>query len=206
MGGGGAGGSGGAGGADTSMSFFVTSATSATGNLGGLEAADALCLTLATAVGQGTKTWHAYLSTENPAVNAGERIGSGPWYNALGMMVAADLAELHAPKDGDYALFVDEEGNSINGQWDGSPTPNEHDILTGTNPDGTVATGMTCADWMSDSAADTALVGHSDGLGPGGDDAANYRPWNSVHDMQDCSDTGPRGGAGRFYCFAVVGN
>jgi hypothetical protein len=188
------------------MTFFITSTGNPTGNLGGLEAADMKCQTLAMAVGQGTKTWHAYLSTENPAVNASDRIGSGPWYNALGKLVAADLAELHAPLVGDYMLLVDENGDPIPGNWPGSVGDTEHDILTGTNADGTLATGKTCADWTSDSNMDTAVVGHSDGLGPGGDTADNYRPWNSSHDMQDCSDTAPRGGAGRIYCFAVVGN
>lgn len=188
------------------LSFFVTSATSATGNLGGLTGADATCQRLAAAVGQGTKAWRAYLSAERDVttgqpVNARDRIGSGPWYNASLQLVANTVAELHA-RSGDAALFVDERGQRINGQWTGSPTPVEHDILTGSNADGTVATGLTCSDWTSAATTQTAQVGHSDGLGPNQSTAGTLSSWNAAHTSQDCSNTAPRGGAGRLYCFA----
>jgi hypothetical protein len=118
-----------------SMSFFVSSTTHATGNLGGLGEADALCLKLASAVGHGSQTWRAYLSVErdvmngNQRTNARDRIGTGPWYNANNALVANTLAELHS-RPGDAALFLDERGQRINGQWTGSPSPVEHDILT----------------------------------------------------------------------------
>ena len=130
-----------------SVSFFVTSATNSTGNLGGLAGADATCQQLATAAGHGSRTWRAYLSVERDASNnnlpthARNRIGTGPWYNASLVLVANNLTELHA-RAGDAALFLDERGTRINGQWTGSPTPNQHDILTGSNADGTVATGL----------------------------------------------------------------
>src|SRR5262249_14460950 len=124
-----------------------------------------------------------------------------PWRNAKGVVVANSLAELHARK-GDAAVFVDERGQQINGQWTGSPSPVEHDILTGSNADGTLMMGMTCADWTSDSAAIAAQVGHSDGLGPNQDQSGSLSAWNSAHANQTCSNTAPRGGAGRIYCFA----
>lgn len=192
---------------NASLSFFVTSTTSVTGNLGGLAGADATCQRLAAAVGQGGRSWAAYLSAErdasngNRATNARDRIGTGPWYNANQILVAANLVELHA-RVGDAALFVDERGQRINGQWTGSPTPNQHDILTGTNADGTVLSGATCADWTSGSAGDVGQVGHSDGLGPNQSTAGALASWNSSHTTLNCSDTAPRGGAGRFYCFA----
>ena len=188
------------------LSFFVTSATSVTGNLGGLAGADATCQRLAAAVGQGGRTWRAYLSAERDAatgqaVHARDRIGAGPWYNANLQMVANTVGELHA-RSGDASLFVDERGQRINGQWTGSPTPVEHDILTGSNADGTVATGLTCSDWTSSSAAQAAQVGHSDGLGPNQSTAGALSSWNSAHANQNCENTAPRGGAGRLYCFA----
>ncbi len=193
------GGTAGAGGAGSMVTFFVTSATSMTGNLGGIEAADTLCDTLATAAGHTGHTWRAYLSTSTE--NAGERIGQGPWYNSAGVLLANNLTDLHA-MNGDYELFLDENGDPINGQWDGSPEPNEHDILTGSNRDGTLATGLTCEDWTSDSDQIAAQVGHSDGLGPNGSADPMYQPWNTTHTSESCADTAPRGGAGRFYCFA----
>ena len=99
-------------------------------------------------------------------------------------------------------MFVDERGQRINGQWTGSPTPVEHDILTGSNADGTLAAGLTCADWTSTSADVAAQVGHSDGFGPGQNRAGPLASWNSAHANQNCANTAPRGGAGRFYCFA----
>ena len=193
--------------ASNPLSFFVTSATSTTGNLGGLAGADATCQRLAAAVGQGNRFWHAYLSAErdtasgNQAVNARDRIGIGPWHNAAGTLVANNLTELHA-RTGDAALFVDERGQRINGQWTGSPTPNQHDIMTGSNADGTLMRGFTCADWTSGSASDFGQVGHSDGMGPNQSTAGALASWNSAHSNQNCADTAPRGGGGRFYCFA----
>jgi hypothetical protein len=203
------------------MTFFVSSQKNTTGNLGGLAGADARCQSLAVAVGLGTKMWHAYLSVEHDAANgngptnARDRIGSGPWFNANGVMLAGDLASLHA-RAGDPAVFIDEHGNMINGQWTGSPPPIEHDILTGSNPDGTLAPGRTCLDWTSQSAAiagapdggnlGVARVGHTDGFGPMCSTATtpvNYTSWSSAHDNAGCDNTAPRGGAGRIYCFAV---
>ena len=190
-----------------SMSFFVTSATSATGNLGGLAGADATCLRLAAAAGQGSRTWRAYLSVErdpangNQPTNARDRIGGGPWYNASLVLVANNVAELHS-RTGNADVFVDERGQRINGQWTGSPTPNQHDILTGSNADGTLLQGSTCSDWTSDSAAVTAQVGHSDGMGQNQSTAGTNSSWNSAHANLNCADTAPRGGGGRFYCFA----
>lgn len=190
-----------------SVSFFVTSATNSTGNLGGLAGADATCQQLATAAGHGSRTWRAYLSVERDASNnnlpthARNRIGTGPWYNASLVLVANNLTELHA-RAGDAALFLDERGTRINGQWTGSPTPNQHDILTGSNADGTVATGLTCSDWTSSSTDVKARVGHSDGLGPGQSTSGALASWNAAHDNQNCSNTVPLGGSGRFYCFA----
>jgi Protein of unknown function (DUF1554) len=189
------------------MSFFVTSATSATGNLGGLSGADATCQRLAAAAGQGGRPWRAYLSVERDPTNANrvtharDRIGAGPWYNANLVLLANNVAELHS-RSGDAAVFTDERGQRINGQWTGSPTPNEHDILTGSNADGTLATGLTCADWTSDSSAAVGQVGHSDGMGPNQSTAGPLASWNSAHANQNCANTVPRGGAGRFYCFA----
>ena len=190
-----------------SLSFFVSSATSVTGNLGGLAGADATCQRLASAAGQGSRTWRAYLSAErdpsngNQRTNARDRIGTGPWYNANRALIANTVAELHA-HTGDAALFLDERGQRINGQWTGSPSPVEHDILTGSNADGTLAEGLTCADWTSDSATVAAQVGHSDGMGPNQSTAGALSSWNSAHANQNCANTAPRGGAGRIYCFA----
>ena len=191
---------------DPLMTFFVSSDTHPTGNLGGLAGADKRCQTLADAVGAGDRTWRAYLSAEkgdgDQPVHARDRIGQGPWHNAALELVAANLDELHA-LDGDHALFLDENGGMVNGQWADSPTPNEHDILTGSDRDGMLLSGLTCADWTSEDAALLAQVGHSDGLGPMMSDAEQYRPWNSVHESGGCNDTAPKGGAGKIYCFAV---
>ncbi|HVZ33302.1 MAG TPA: hypothetical protein VG963_12810, partial [Polyangiaceae bacterium] len=138
----------------TALSFFVSSDTSKTGNLGGLAGADARCQRLAAAVGAGNKTWRAYLSVERDetnggaATNARDRIGTGPWYNAKGVLLASDLTSLHA-RTGDAEVFLDEHGNEINGQWIGSPAPLEHDILTGSDAQGRLLAGKTCADWTS---------------------------------------------------------
>jgi hypothetical protein len=189
--------------AAANMSFFVTSDTSKTGKLGGLTGADKRCADLAAAVGSTGKTWVAYLSAETAgpggaAVNAKDRIGTGPWFNSKGVMVAATLTELHTRK-GDYKVFIDEKGNYINGQWVGSPKPNEHDILTGSKVDGTVSPGETCTDWTGTTG--NSRVGHTDGLGPNQDTTGGKDIWNSVH-TGSCADTAPGGGAGRLYCFA----
>ena len=191
----------------SSLSFFVTSAKSTTGNIGGLRGADALCQNLAQAAGAGGKTWRAYLSVERDADNgnrptdARSRIGNGPWVNAKGVTVAANVTELHSRR-GDATVFVDEKGQQINGQWPGSPSPVEHDIMTGSAADGTLLAGLTCGDWTSDSTAAFGQVGHSDGLGPGGDTSGALSSWNAAHTNQNCANTAPRGGAGRIYCFA----
>ena len=189
------------------LSFFVTSATNPTGNLGGLRGADALCQNLATAVGAGSKTWLAYLSVEhdadngNSATNARARIGAGPWVNAAGVTVAANVNDLHARR-GDASVFVDERGQRINGQWTGSPAPVQHDILTGSAADGSLMPGFTCTDWTSSSSSIAAQVGHADGFGPNQDTSGSLSSWNSAHASASCADTAPRGGAGRIYCFA----
>ena len=206
--------------ANPTMSFFVSSQTNPTGDLGGLAGADLRCQQLAQAAGVPSANWRAYLSVERgPTVAGGpiharDRIGSGPWYNARGALVAESVEALHA-RAGDASLFVDEHGVPIHGQWTGSGTPNEHDILTGSNPDGTVAYGKTCMDWMSSAGPGdagvpdgggglVARVGHSDGIGPQCSTATSptdYTSWNSSHDNAGCNDTAPRGGAGRIYCF-----
>ena len=188
-------------------SFFVSSATSVTGNLGGLSGADQTCQRLAAAAGQGARAWRAYVSVERDPANgnrpthARDRIGTGPWYNVNLRPVANNLAELHS-RTGDADVFVDERGQRINGQWTGSPSPVEHDILTGSNADGTVAMGLTCADWTSSGSDVAAQVGHSDGMGPGQSTTGTLSSWNSAHANQNCANTAPRGGAGRLYCFA----
>ncbi len=193
---------------DTSMSFFVSSAKSTTGNIGGLAGADALCQSLAQSAGAGNKTWRAYLSVERDASNnnqprnARDRIGNGPWLNQKGVTVAANVTALHA-RTGDATVFVDERGQQINGQWTGSPAPNEHDIMTGSNADGTLLTGFTCGDWTSAATTTRGQVGHADGLGPGQSTAGALSSWNSAHANTNCSNTAPGGGAGRIYCFAV---
>lgn len=190
------------------LGFFVTSDKSMTGNLGGLPGADARCKALAEAVGAGERTWRAYLSVEKDAANGGgptharDRIGKGPWYNAKGVLLAEDVDALHA-RTGDAELFLDEKGEKINGQWEGSPMPNEHDVLTGSNAEGRVVPGKTCADWTSAEATLFAQVGHSDGLGPMRNSAAPFNSWQSSHESGGCNNTSPRGGAGRLYCFAA---
>ena len=196
----GAAGTGGATTANAMMNFFVTSDTSTTANLGGLTGADARCQRLAAAVGHGSKTWRAYLSVASPATNARDRIGDGPYYNSQGMMLAATKDALHA-RSGDSTLFIDELGRRINGQWQGSPTPNQHDILTGSTLTGMLMAGNTCGDWTG--TGTNSQVGHADGLGPNMNSAAPYNQWAGAH-TGTCSDTAPGGGAGKLYCF--VGN
>lgn len=190
---------------DNSMSFFITSVGSGDGaNLGGLAGADAHCAALAGAVGAGGKTWAAYLSTQaaggQAAINARDRIGSGPWYNAKGTMIAANVAQLHSEEAmTGKENSLSEAGNMINGRGD---TPNQHDILTGSQVDGTAypaGSDMTCNNWTSNSAG-SAQVGHFDRQGGG----ANPTSWNSAHGSRSCSqeDLIATGGNGYFYCFA----
>ena len=185
---------------DTSMSFFVTSASPGDGaNLGGLDGADAHCQTLASAAGADGKTWHAYLSTS--AVNARDRIGDGPWHNAKGELIASTVDELHGDANKlTKQTALTEKGDVINGRGD---TPNQHDILTGSNADGTVAAGMTCEDWTSNASASKAFVGHHDRIGL--KDDAPSKSWNASHPSRGCSaeDLPKSGGAGYFYCFAA---
>jgi len=191
-----------------SMGFFVTSAKSKTGNLGGLAGADKICQSLAAAVGQGEKTWRAYLSADrdpannNNPTNARDRIGTGPWFNANGLMVGNDLADLHARR-GNSILLVDERGQMIPGNWPNSPKPTEHDVLTGSTAEGMLMAGKTCNSWTSESADLKAQIGHIDGVGLGGNTAGASASWNSAHESRGCNDTAPGGGAGRFYCFAA---
>ena len=188
----------------TSVSFFITSVGSGDGaNLGGIAGADAHCQKLATAVGAGDRTWRAYLSgTENgKPVNAKDRIGAGPWFNAKGVQIAANVAELHseAAKTGKEGS-LNEKGEMVNGRGD---KPNMHDILTGSNLDGTAFTDgqdHTCNNWTSNSTGE-AQVGHHDRQGGG----TNPTSWNSAHASKGCSQQNlvGTGGAGLFYCFAA---
>jgi hypothetical protein len=195
------------------LSFFVTSSTQ-DGNLGGLSGADDICQELADAVGAGDKDWAAYLSAANSGqpIHARTRIGEGPWFNALGMMVAADLTALHE-LTGNADLFVTETGEKVNGQWNGANgmggnPVNEHDIVTGSGPDGMLMmTDMatTCNDWTSNEVTPGPQVGHSDGMGPGmATDMPRFISWNGGHATQGCSSAllAPSGSTGRFYCFA----
>jgi hypothetical protein len=191
------------------LSFFVTSSTQ-DGNLGGLMGADAICDRLATAVGAGDKTWRAYLSAENGGmpVHARERIGAGPWMNAMGMMVAANLTALHAPTlVGDPDLFITEKGEKVNGQWNGAAV-NEHDIMTGSDSNGMLimTDATTCADWTSNTLAPGPQVGHSDGMGPSMDTSMpRFTSWNGGHASRGCSSEllSMSGSTGRLYCFAA---
>lgn len=184
-------------GGGTMMNFFVSSDTSPDGNFGGLMGADERCQSLAAAVGEGGKVWRAYLSTENPPTNARDRIGPGPYYNAAGAMIAADKDALHMMM-GNADVFLTEQGDKVNGQWDQSPDPNEHDIVTGSTADGMVQAGATCDDWTSSDG--DMRVGHSDGLGPGGSMMMQYVSWNSSH-TAPCDDPESTGGAAKIYCF-----
>jgi hypothetical protein len=180
------------------MSFFVTSSNPGSGgNLGGLDGADAHCQSLAEAAGAGDKTWRAYLSTSS--ADAKDRIGNGPWYNAAGVMIAESVADLHGDANNLTAeTALNEQGDSPN--YIGGPQPLQHDVLTGTNADGT-ASEMTCNNWTDGTANSTAMLGHADRLGrnPG------VNSWNAVHASQGCAmeNLAPTGGAGMFYCFAI---
>ncbi len=184
---------------DTSMSFFITSAGPGDGaNLGGLEGADAQCQKLADAAGAGGKTWRAYLSSGT--ANAKDRIGAGPWHNAKGELIANDVAELHSDANKiSKQTGLTESGAMVNGRGD---TPNMHDILTGTQADGTLAAGMTCDDWTNNGAGQ-AFVGHHDRIGLRDD--APSKSWNASHPSRGCSkdDLPKSGGNGLFYCFAA---
>jgi len=190
------------------MTFFVTSAGPGDGgNLGGLDGADRHCTTLATAAGATGKTWRAYLSTQGAnAVNAKDRIGRGPWQNAKGTVIAKDVAELHGTNNLTKQTALNEKGEVINGRGD---TPNRHDILTGSQADGTAFTGAddrTCGNWTKNGAG-AAMVGHSDRTGL--DESAPAKSWNASHPSRGpgggCSqaDLKSTGGDGLLYCFAT---
>jgi len=193
------------------MGFFVTSVGVGDGaNLGGLAGADAHCQKLASAAGAGNRTWHAYLSTQGAnAVNARDRIGAGPWYNQTGRaMVARNVAHLHGDTLDEARLgnnlsrstVLTEQGKPINGVGD---TPNQHDILTGSQPDGrgyTDSMDHTCNNWTSNSdGSGSAQLGHFDRTG------GNNTSWNSAHPSRGCSQPNlvSTGGAGYLYCFAI---
>lgn len=190
------------------MTFFITSKGSGDGaNLGGLAGADALCQKLATAANAGNRTWHAYLSTQatasTPAVNARDRIGTGPWHNAKGELIAQNVADLHgdAVRDRNQinkAFALDETGKVVNGRGD---QPNRHDILTGSQFDGRAwpaGEDRTCSNWTSNSAG-SATLGHHDRTGGGNSS------WNQAHPSRGCSQPNliATGGDGLLYCFAT---
>jgi hypothetical protein len=190
------------------MSFFVTSTGPGKGaDLGGLDGADKHCQSLAQAAGAGGKTWRAYLSTQGAgAVNARDRIGKGPWTNAKGVVIAKDVAELHGANNLTKQTALTEKGAVVNGRGD---TPNTHDILTGSQPDGTAFAACedrTCGNWTK-SGAGSAMLGHADRIGL--DESAPMKSWNSSHPSRGpgggCSqdDLKSTGGAGLMYCFAA---
>ena len=199
---------------DEPMTFFVTSTTHS-GDLGGLQGADAECQRLATAVGAGDRTWRAYLSTvgtpTEPAVNARDRIGDGPWHNARGVMIAASVADLHGDVERDRNLIfretaLMENGEMVNGRVRPQGTNNEHDILTGSDSHGRAFPGgavrfhnLTCNNWTYGGPDGAAMIGHHDRL------SAWNTSWNSSHSTVGCrlEDFVETGGAGRFYCFAA---
>lgn len=199
----GSGGMSGAGG----MSFFVTSQGSGRGaDLGGLEGADRLCNSLASAAGS-RKTWRAYLSTQarggRPAGNARDRIGTGPWQNAKGVVVATSVGDLHGANNNlTKATALTEKGETVNGRGD---TPNQHDVLTGSQPDGTAIAGdvdSTCGNWTKGGEG-AAMVGHHDRIGLRDD--VPSKSWNSSHQSRGCSVEALKstGGDARLYCFAI---
>jgi hypothetical protein len=195
------------------MSFFVTSVGKGNGgDLGGLAGADAHCQALAKAAGSTYTDWRAYLSTQAPAladpkfVNARDRIGTGPWYNAKGVMIARTVEDLHSPSNNlTKETALDERGRPVNGRTD---KPNKHDILTGSRPDGTAFPGppfpdMTCGNWTKGGTDGAAMTGHHDRAGPVASPWATS--WNSAHPTLGCSQerVRPTGGDGLFYCFAA---
>lgn len=192
----------------TNMTFFITSAGPGKGgDLGGIESADRHCQSLAQAVGAGSHTWRAYLSTQGAqAVNARDRIGKGPWQNAKGQVIAQSVDDLHSANNKiGKQTALNEKGEPVNGRGD---TPNRHDILTGSQPDGRAfAAGedRTCGNWTK-STQGSAMLGHHDRMGLRDDDAS--KSWNSSHPSRGpeggCSQTDLRstGGDGLLYCFA----
>jgi hypothetical protein len=187
---------------DSKMSFFITSVGSGDGaNLGGLAGADAHCQSLAAVVGAGGKTWHAYLSTDT--VDAKDRIGSGPWHNAKGLEVASSVADLHSSNNElNIENSLSEKGMKNNGRSD---SPNQHDMLSGTQLDGTHFTDAedhTCSSWTSNAdGAGSAQVGHHDRTGGGQAPTS----WHSAHGSRGCSQANlvATGGNGHYYCFAT---
>jgi hypothetical protein len=187
--------------AQSTMSFFITSSGPGNGaNLGGLAGADKHCQTLAAAAGAGKRTWHAYLSSGS--TNARDRIGKGPWQNAKGVKIADSVADLHSDKNNlNKQTALTEKGDVVNGRGD---SPNKHDILTGSQKDGTAVQGdaktTSCGNWTSGGEG-SAQVGHHDRQG-GGADATS---WNAAHPSKGCSQENLRGtgGDGLFYCFAI---
>jgi len=197
-----------AGSGQSPMTFFISSTGTGKGaDLGGLSGADAHCQQLAAAAGAGGRTWRAYLSTSaaggQPAVNARDRIGKGPWQNAKGVVVASNVGELHGKNNLTKETALNEKGQMVNGRGD---TPNMHDILTGSQPDGTAMAGdpakTTCGNWTL-SGDGAAIVGHHDRQGLKPDEPS--RSWNSSHPSRGCSlpNLNASGGAGLVYCFAV---
>ena len=189
------------------MSFFLTSAGPGKGaDLGGIAGADKLCQTLAASAGAGSRTWHAYLSQPasggQPAVNARERIGKGPWQNAKGVVIARNVEQLHGENKLSKQTALTEKGAVVNGRGD---TPNMHDIITGSRPDGTAfpaGEDTTCGNYTK-SGEGAVQLGHHDRLGLKDDEPS--RSWNSSHPSRGCSQDNLRssGGAGFFYCFAA---
>jgi hypothetical protein len=189
------------------MTFFITSAGPGKGaDLGGLEGADRHCQSLAQAAGAGGRTWRAYLSTQAvggaQAINARDRIGRGPWQNAKGVVIANDVDELHGNNHLTKQTALNEKGEMVNGRGD---SPNKHDILTGSQPDGTAFAGAddrTCGNWTK-SGEGAAQVGHHDRMGLNEEPPA--KSWNSSHPSRGCSDAAliGTGGAGLLYCFAA---
>ncbi|RUX48027.1 hypothetical protein EN994_21605, partial [Mesorhizobium sp. M7A.F.Ca.CA.002.09.1.1] len=182
---------------DAKMSFFVTSVGSGKGaDLGGLKGADAHCASLAEAAGVTGKSWAAYLSTSD--TDARDRIGKGPWVNAKGVKIADDVASLHSDANGiTKQTALNEKGEVVNGRGD---TPNRHDVLTGSKPDGTKIADQTCGDWTMSGAEGAAMMGHHDRTGL--DDSAAAKSWNSSHASRGgCSQEALKGtgGDGLFY-------
>jgi len=195
------------------MTFFVTSVGPGKGgDLGGLEGADRYCLSLAKAAGAGDRTWRAYLSTQAPKlsdpnfVNARDRIGTGPWQNAKGVVIARSVEELHSANNNlNKQTALDQIGQPVNSRTE---KPNKHDILTGSRPDGTAFPGapfpdMTCGNWTKSGTDGSAMTGHHDRAGPL--DVPWATSWNSSHPTLGCSQerVRPTGGDGLFYCFVV---
>jgi hypothetical protein len=191
------------------MTFFVTSTGSGKGaDFGGLAGADRHCQDLAAAAGAGRHTWRAYLSATahdgQPAVNARDRIGKGPWVNAKGVTIARDVAQLHGDNNLNKQTALTEKGEMVPGR--GDPV-NKHDILTGSRPDGTAfppGEDTTCGNWTRSGSEGAAWLGHLDRMGTGSDPVA-AQSWNSSHLTRGgCSDAALKstGGAGLLYCFA----